>query len=83
MWIEQRETESGQGRGKPPFRAIFSFKSLPFEELERLAPYLQKVPLTPPARAPACRAPHRACLFSRGRARLRSRQGRMRAMPSR
>ena len=46
MWIEQRETGLARAGGAPLPRNLL-LESLPFEELERLAPLLQKVPLTP------------------------------------
>jgi len=46
MWTEQRETGLAKaGRASPPLNLLL--RHLPFEELERLSPLLQKVPLTP------------------------------------
>jgi len=46
MWTEQRETGLAKAGGIALPRNLL-LKSLPFEELERLSPVLQKVPLIP------------------------------------
>jgi CRP-like cAMP-binding protein len=46
MWTEGRETALASARDAERPRNLL-LTSLPFEELERLSPFLQKVPLTP------------------------------------